>query len=160
MSDNPLWAMIQQYMDNPMHRYPPKPADLARECNLSPQVLSKWKQRPTLPEPEQLIRLAVGTGIPYLRLLEAALAGKRYIQQGYDHVVTPPFLNAETRDLLKDTEGNPRLTAPKRLDAEQQQWPDNRGQNIAARRGRPGLRNSPQDTAGEESQDDGGVEPL
>jgi hypothetical protein len=76
---NPLWDVIQAYMDDPKHRYPPKPADLARETGVSDQVLSKWKARPTLPSPDQLIRVARGTGIPYADLLMAAVRGKGYV---------------------------------------------------------------------------------
>lgn len=51
------------------------------------------------------------------------------------------------------------LTA-RRLDDEQGQWPDRQG--LAAMTGKPGLRDTLKaiDEAGEESQDDGGVEPL
>lgn len=82
MTENPLWDLIQRYMDHPGHRYSPRAADIARETGVSDQLLSKWKKAPTLPEPEQLRRIAVGTGIPYPRLLEAALRGKGYIQAG------------------------------------------------------------------------------
>lgn len=76
---NPLWDLIQSYMDLPTHRYPPRPADLARETGVSDQVISKWKQKPILPTAEQLTRFAKGTGIPYIDLLEAALRGKGYL---------------------------------------------------------------------------------
>jgi transcriptional regulator with XRE-family HTH domain len=78
-SKNPLWDVIQEFMDDPKHRYAPKVADIARESGVSDQVLSKWKARPTLPTPEQLIRVAKGTGIPYGTLLVAALRGKGYV---------------------------------------------------------------------------------
>lgn len=93
MSANPFWDLIQSYMDDPRHRYRPKAADIARECDLSPQLLSKWKKRPTLPEPEQLVRLWRGTGITYPRLLEAALAGKGYFIAGPARIVSADFLD-------------------------------------------------------------------
>lgn len=76
---NPLWELIQSYMDDPKHRYPPRPADLARETNVSDQVISKWKAKPVLPTAEQLLKFAAGTGIDYLDLLEAALVGRGYL---------------------------------------------------------------------------------
>lgn len=79
MTDNPLWDLIQRYMDDPKHRYSPKPADLARETGVSEQVISKWKTKPTLPSVEQLARFSLGTGIGYFELLVAALAGKGYV---------------------------------------------------------------------------------
>lgn len=95
MTDNPFWDLIQRYMDDPRHRYPPKAADIARECGLSAQLLSKWKLKPTLPEPEQLERLAAGTRISYPRLLEAALRGKGYFVAGPARIVTVDFLDRQ-----------------------------------------------------------------
>lgn len=106
MTDNPFWDLIQRYMDDPRHRYPPKAADIARECGLSAQLLSKWKLKPTLPEPEQLKRLSTGTRISYPRLLEAALDGKGYFVAGPSRIVTVDFLDpqdAEDFDLEDET---------------------------------------------------------
>lgn len=79
MSANPLWDLIQTYMDDPKHRYPPKPADLARETGVSEQVISKWKSKPVLPSPLFLMAFSAGTGIPYADLLRAALQGQMYL---------------------------------------------------------------------------------
>lgn len=79
MTDNPLWDLIQRYMDDPGHRYPPKPADLARETGVSEQLISKWKMKPTMPSVEQLARFSKGTGIGYFELLIAALIGRGYL---------------------------------------------------------------------------------
>lgn len=98
MTDNPLWDVIQAFMDDPRHRYRPKPADLARETGISEQVFSKWKKRPTLPEPEQLNRLSAGTGINYARLLEAALDGKGYFIAGPSRIVTADFLDPKDEE--------------------------------------------------------------
>jgi len=103
MTENPFWDLIQRYMDDPRHRYAPKAADIARECDLSAQLLSKWKAKPTLPEPEQLARLSGGTGINYPRLLEAALEGKGYFIAGPARVVTAGFLDpAEEADIAAE----------------------------------------------------------
>lgn len=105
---NPLWAMIQRYMDHPKHRYPPRPADIARECGISQQLLSKWKAKPTLPSPDQLWRLSRGTGIMYPRLLEAALQGKGYFVAGPSRVVTVDFLeDQDAQDMQFDEEFMP-----------------------------------------------------
>lgn len=79
MTRNALWELIQRYMDDPGHRYPPKPADLARETGVSEQVISKWKTKATMPSVEQLARFSLGTGIGYFELLIAALIGKGYL---------------------------------------------------------------------------------
>lgn len=116
MSDNPFWDLIQRYMDDPRHRYRPKAADIARESDLSGQLLSKWKARPTLPEPEQLVRLSRGTGINYARLLEAALAGKGYFIAGPARVVTEDYLGRDAEDFIfEDSKlpfGRPLSVAP------------------------------------------------
>lgn len=79
MNRNALWDLIQRYMDDPGHRYPPKPADLARETGVSDQVISKWKKRASLPTVDQLAKFSKGTGIGYFELLTAALVGKGYL---------------------------------------------------------------------------------
>lgn len=79
MTSNPLWDLLQAYMDSPLHEYSPRPADLARKTGVSEQVLSKWKQRPVLPTPAQLGKVASGTGLPFSYLLEAALQGRGYL---------------------------------------------------------------------------------
>lgn len=76
---NPLWSRIQQYMDDPSHRYPPKPADLSRDSGVTEQVLSKWKAKPVFPRPDHLVAFAAGTGIPYEELLKAVLEGRDYL---------------------------------------------------------------------------------
>jgi len=91
MTDNPLWDRIQQYMDDPSHRYSPKPADLARETGISEQVLSKWKAKPVLPEPLLLLAFAMGTGVPYAELLTEALRGKGYVPPGAVVQTRPGF---------------------------------------------------------------------
>jgi hypothetical protein len=78
VTDNPLWDVIQEFLDDPTHRFSPRVADLSRETGVSEQVFSKWKQRPTLPEAGLLLAVSQGTGISYGRLLVAALAGKGY----------------------------------------------------------------------------------
>lgn len=55
--NNPLWALIQEYMDHAKHWYTVRPADIARDSGVSEQVLSKWKQKPTLPSFDQLVKI-------------------------------------------------------------------------------------------------------
>lgn len=76
---NPLWDLIQAYMDDPKHRYRVVAADLSRETGVSEQVLSKWKAKPVLPNPLHLVAFAAGTGIPYESLLTAVLEGRGYL---------------------------------------------------------------------------------
>lgn len=97
---NFLWEVIQAYMDDPAHRYSPKPADLARETGISDQVLSKWKSRPRLPTPTQLIRFAQGTGLSYEDLLIAALKGKDYLPEA----PTAEFVKALPQEILEKPE--------------------------------------------------------
>lgn len=76
---NPLWDLIQGYLDDSSHRYSPKVADLSRETGVSDQVFSKWKAKPVLPTTPQLIRVSQATGISYPELLIAALKGKGFL---------------------------------------------------------------------------------
>jgi hypothetical protein len=113
MTNNPLWDVIQNYMDEPKHRYPPKPADLARETGISEQVLSKWKAKPVLPQPIFLLAFSAGTGIPYSTLLTAALHGTSYLFRG-DYVSTTQALeNALGGDPGKDLIARVRAGAPR-----------------------------------------------
>lgn len=91
MTENPLWDLIQSYMDDPKHRYPPRPADLARETGLSEQLLSKWKSKPMLPEAGYLQMFAYGTGVSYEALLTAALEGRKYLPPGSRVVITDGY---------------------------------------------------------------------
>lgn len=103
---NPLWALIQAYMDDSKHRYPPKPADLARETGVSDQVISKWKYKPTLPSSEQLFRFAKGTGLDYLELLAAALVGKGYLPTNVNAQIRVDYFSGDLTFLNAQEEGS------------------------------------------------------
>ena len=92
MTYNPLWDVIQAYMDDPAHRYAPKVADIARETGVSDQLLSKWKKQAVLPKAAHLLRVAKGTGISYERLLRAALEGQNYLPPG-SRIILPARLD-------------------------------------------------------------------
>lgn len=104
---NPLWELIQAYMDDPRHRYPPKAADLARETGVSDQVISKWKMKRVLPTGQQLRLFAAGTGISYYLLLEAALRGRGYLplNQSVYFDVEPMEEGADVEFLQPDVSG-------------------------------------------------------
>lgn len=80
---NPLWVLLQDYMDYAGHIYSIRPADLARDSGVSEQLLSKWKSKPMLPSSEQLEKIAKATRISYFALLEAAIRGKGYLPDNY-----------------------------------------------------------------------------
>ena len=123
-SANPLWDLIQAYMDLPTHRYAPKPADLARETGVSDQVISKWKSTPTLPSAEQLSKFSIGTGIEYVSLLTAALKGKGYL---------PPDVEVEM--ILQMRAGEMSDWLEQRTGARWAQWPDGSVRGIRENRG-------------------------
>lgn len=181
MTDNPLWDLIQKYMDDPKHRYPPKPADLARETGISEQVLSKWRTKNVIPNPQLMLAFSAGTGIPYADLLTAALRGRGYL--GLSLVVSSTIPNRqvlqelldgdfgleqiewvrerfkETADVVQDWDGSSlgHAGTARGIDDEDMSRaiakPD---LQLAARRGRktPNLAKEAQDRVGEESQDD------
>lgn len=108
--ENPLWDRIQMYMDDPKHRYRPLAADLARETGISEQVLSKWKSKPSMPKPHQLLQFASGTGVPYADLILAMLKGQGYLPQypGSELVISiylQHFLEATGRALIESDDG-------------------------------------------------------
>lgn len=164
MTTNPLWDLIQTYMDDPKHRYPPKPADLARETGVSEQVLSKWKAKPVLPDALVLMTFSRGTGIPYGALLRAALEGKRYLPPGA--AVTMPRrwekwvqtseaiarTIEETAAVSVDLEAE-RIAREERKAADHQRRLAQRAARDAASEGR--LARIAQDAAAEGSQDPG-----
>lgn len=151
MSRNFLWEAIQSHMDDPSLPYSPKPADISRKTGISAQVLSKWKSAPTLPDPEQLARLAKGTGLSYLTLLAASLKGKGYLPADAELSATV------MRTVVNDPDG---LRAF--LDDAIARLSDPEEGLVAARRGtsRGQALRQAQDEAGEGSQDDGGMDPA
>lgn len=181
MTNNPLWDVIQEYMDDSSHRYPPKPADLARETGVTDQVISKWKQKATLPTAEQLVRFSRGTGIPFLDLLVAALRGKGYLPVGalqarFTPAMSRELLDALEREQKEGGEGNagstPSTSEPEKLkivtdEVGQEKYPARSSGHLlptAASKTstEPSVnkRRRRQDEAAEENQDPGGMNPA
>lgn len=71
-----LWALVQEWMDS--IPYPPSQRKLAQRLEVSPSALSDWKYGIGFPSPDSLHRLAAEIGVPYERVLDAALRDRGY----------------------------------------------------------------------------------
>lgn len=71
-----LWAIVQQWLD--AMPYPPSQRKLAARLDVSPSIVTDWKYGDGLPMPEHLRRLAEEVGVPYERVLNAALIDRGY----------------------------------------------------------------------------------
>lgn len=89
-----LWAIVQEWLDS--MPYPPSQRKLAARLQVSASSVSDWKYGTNLPAPEHLRRLAEEIGVPYERILDAALKDR-----GYRSVDAPP-LQPQGRTQMQD----------------------------------------------------------
>lgn len=71
-----LWAIIQEWMD--AQPYPPSQRKLAERIGVGHSTVSDWKYGRTWPAVRDLKALAVELGVPYERVLNAALVDHGY----------------------------------------------------------------------------------
>lgn len=71
-----LWHLVQQWMDS--IPYPPSQSRLAARLEVSRSTLTDWKYRRGFPSPDNLKALAREIGVPYERVLDAALMDRGY----------------------------------------------------------------------------------
>jgi transcriptional regulator with XRE-family HTH domain len=71
-----LWAIVQKWIDS--MPYPPSQRKLAARLDVSPSLISDWKYRSGMPSPKHLRALAAEIGVPYERVLDAALIDRGY----------------------------------------------------------------------------------
>ncbi len=71
-----LWRLIQEWMDS--IPYPPSQSKLAGRVNVSRSTMSDWKYCRGFPSPDRLKALAAEIGVPYERVLDAALRDRGY----------------------------------------------------------------------------------
>lgn len=71
-----LWAVIQEWMD--AQPYPPSQRKLATRIGVGHSTITDWKYARTLPAVEDLKALAAEIGVPYERVLNAALIDHGY----------------------------------------------------------------------------------
>lgn len=71
-----LWALIQQWLD--AIPYPPSQRRLAARVGVSSSALTEWKYGRGFPTPDNLKALAEEIGVPYERVLDAALIDRGY----------------------------------------------------------------------------------
>ncbi len=83
-----LWAIVQAHID----RWGVPQARLAVRIGGKPQTLHSWRTRghKQLPKRRLLKGLAAETGVPYERVLEAALVDSGYLTPRPDEVPPPP----------------------------------------------------------------------
>jgi transcriptional regulator with XRE-family HTH domain len=74
-----LWALVQDWMD--AQRYPVSQRQLAKHLQVSPSAISDWKYGDGFPSPEHLRALAAEIGVPYERVLDAALIDRGYREE-------------------------------------------------------------------------------
>lgn len=71
-----LWAVIQEWMDS--MPYPPSQAAVAKRLGISGSSMTDYKYAKTMPNPDFLRALAAEIGVPYERVLDAALKDAGY----------------------------------------------------------------------------------
>lgn len=80
-----LWRLIAGEVNRQAGRFQRTvtAADISRatEGRISPQVLSKWKNKPTTPEVENLVVVRDVLRIPWADLLDAILTDKGYLPE-------------------------------------------------------------------------------
>lgn len=111
-----LMRLIRQHLD----RYGVTQSEFARRAGTSPQTVQNWRdQIKALPDARHLLGVAEVTNLPYVVVLDAALADAGYLPSDVDDVAT---LEARMRRSVRD---NPAVLddlwfAVNRLKAEQQ----------------------------------------
>lgn len=100
-----LFDLIEEHRD--MHRpYAPSYKQIAERVGVSRQTLLNWRDPTNLPTRDHLDRLAEATGVPYLRVLDAALHDAGYLpaksQDTADQVTKRPATRAESRTRRAD----------------------------------------------------------
>lgn len=78
-----LWRLLHDHANQDRGRlqHEVKAADIARATGLSEALISKWKNKPTLPAPAHLTAIHRKLGVPYRALLDAALTDKGYLPE-------------------------------------------------------------------------------
>lgn len=71
-----LWCLVQDWMDS--IPYPPSQSKLAARLEVSKSTMSDWKYGRGFPRPDHLRSLAREIGVPYERVLDAALRDRGY----------------------------------------------------------------------------------
>lgn len=71
-----LWRLVREWMDS--IAYPPSQSRLAQRLEVSRSTLTDWKYGRGFPSPENLRALAREIGVPYERVLDAALRDRGY----------------------------------------------------------------------------------
>lgn len=71
-----LWRLVQDWMDS--IPYPPSQSRLAQGLGVSRSTLTDWKYGRGFPSPDNLRALAYEIGVPYERVLDAALRDRGY----------------------------------------------------------------------------------
>lgn len=75
-----LFDLIEEHRDR--HRpYEPSYSQVAEQVDVSKQTLLNWRAPVKLPTAEHLASLARITGVPYLRVLDAALHDAGYLPE-------------------------------------------------------------------------------
>ncbi|MFB7890275.1 hypothetical protein ACFCZ3_19715 [Cellulosimicrobium cellulans] len=72
-----LWALVQEHRD--AQPYPPSDRAIAARLGISPTALANWRGPSRLPERRNLEALARLVGVPYRKVLSAALVDAGYI---------------------------------------------------------------------------------
>lgn len=81
-----LWAVIQEWIDAQPYRVTQR--QLAARIDVGHSTVTEWKYGRSWPSPEHLMALAVEIGVPYEKVLNAAL-----IDHGYRE---PPATRSDT----------------------------------------------------------------
>lgn len=74
-----LWDLIDGYRDR--QEWPPSYRQIAGKIGVSPTALMNWRTISRLPESEHLRALSDLIGVPYSRVLDAALGDAGYYEQ-------------------------------------------------------------------------------
>lgn len=138
MSDGELWKLVQSYIDR--QPFAPSYRKVAERLGMSPTALLNWRSDLTsLPNQRNLLAFSDLSGVPYERLLDAALRDACYLPESAARAASTPETNWTQVPSAQRWEAVERgeldeYTA-RRLDAEEAEWPDSRG--MAARGDQP-----------------------
>lgn len=75
-----LFDLIEEHRDK-LRPYAPSYSKIAEHIGVSRQTLLNWREPASLPTRRHLERLGEVTGVPYLRVLDAALADAGYLPE-------------------------------------------------------------------------------
>lgn len=88
-----LGRLIEAHRDE--QQYPPSNAAIGRAVGVTRTTIANWLNGDGLPSPENLRRLATLLGVPYWRVLEAALVDSGYMPRESESRGNTPAIELE-----------------------------------------------------------------